>query len=145
MHFPHYNLPIAFPGRFVTTIHDLFSFRFPDIHSGVIPRTANHLLIANAVSGARAIITPSQATTDEVGRHVPQGAPGSSRSPRPPTNASARAEPRGRGLVAAVLGITPPYMLYLGQWKTYKNVPLLIEALADPRETARLPAGDRRG
>ena len=33
VHFPHYNLPIAFPGRFVTTIHDLFSFRFPDIHS----------------------------------------------------------------------------------------------------------------
>src|SRR5437879_7948008 len=27
VHFPHYNLPVAYPRRFVVTIHDLFSFR----------------------------------------------------------------------------------------------------------------------
>ncbi|HYM96414.1 MAG TPA: glycosyltransferase family 1 protein [Candidatus Sulfotelmatobacter sp.] len=33
----------------------------------------------------------------------------------------------------ARLGITPPYLLYLGQWKAYKNLPVLLEAFAQVR------------
>ncbi|MDQ6711500.1 MAG: glycosyltransferase family 4 protein [Candidatus Dormibacteraeota bacterium] len=129
VHFPHYNLPIAFPGRFVTTIHDLFSYRFPGIHSGVIPRTANHLLIANAVYRAGAIITPSQATADEVGRQFPRVR----QRIQPIAEAadsrfSAVRNPAAEASWLHYYRITPPYILYLGQWKTYKNVPLLIEA-----------------
>jgi len=33
------------------------------------------------------------------------------------------------------LGIRPPYVLYLGQWKAYKNLPLLVQAFSAVRET----------
>ena len=62
VHFPHYNLPLIKPGHFVVTVHDLFPFQFPEIHSGWFPRRVNRLLISNAVWRASAIITPSRAT-----------------------------------------------------------------------------------
>src|SRR2546428_7790750 len=37
IHFPHYNLPLIKPGHFVVTVHDLFPFQFPGIHSGALP------------------------------------------------------------------------------------------------------------
>src|SRR5256885_17119642 len=71
VHFPHYNLPLAFTGRSVVTIHDLFSYRFPEIHSGWFPRRVNRLLISNAVRRASAIITPSRATATDVASRFP--------------------------------------------------------------------------
>jgi glycosyltransferase involved in cell wall biosynthesis len=129
VHFPHYNLPLAFPGRSVVTIHDLFSYRFPEIHSGWLPRSVNRLLISNAVRRANAIITPSRATAADV----------ASRFPRAVDRVVPIAEAADDRFVAArnapgeaawqrYLGVRPPYFLYLGQWKAYKNVPLVIEA-----------------
>ncbi|MEO6796192.1 MAG: glycosyltransferase family 1 protein [Candidatus Dormibacter sp.] len=134
VHFPHYNLPIAFPGRFVTTIHDLFSYRYPEIHSNALPRATNHLLIANAVRRAAAIITPSTATAEDVGGRFPESR---SRIRTIAEAADSRFAPRRNPAAEAswlrYYGITPPYLFYLGQWKTYKNVPLLIEAFAQVR------------
>jgi glycosyltransferase involved in cell wall biosynthesis len=131
MHFPHYNLPLAYPRRFVVTIHDLFSFRFPEIHSGLLPRLINQALIGNATRRAAAIITPSQATAQDVSRRFP------STAGRVTPVAEAAGErftavrnPAAEASWQRYFGITPPYFLYLGQWKTYKNVPLLIEAFA---------------
>ena len=131
VHFPHYNLPIAFPGRFVTTIHDLFSYQFPEIHSSVIPRAVNRLLIENAVRRAAAIITPSSATADQVvarfprvrGRIHPIAEAVDDRF-------TAVRNPAAEAAWLKYYRITPPYVLYLGQWKAYKNVPLLLEAFS---------------
>jgi glycosyltransferase involved in cell wall biosynthesis len=131
MHFPHYNLPLGYPGRFVVTIHDLFSFRFPEIHSGPVPRVTNQLLIRNAARRAAAIITPSQATAEEVIRRFPHTA----------GRVEAIGEAAGGRFTSArnhqaeatwqrYFDIQPPYFLYLGQWKAYKNVPLLLRAFA---------------
>ncbi len=129
VHFPHYNLPIAYPGRFVTTVHDLFSYRYPEIHSGSVPRLVNRLLIANAVHRASAIITPSSATADEVAARFPRIR---GRIQAIAEAADDRFGPlRNPAAEASWLNyyrITPPYVLYLGQWKAYKNIPMLIEA-----------------
>ncbi|HET9849709.1 MAG TPA: glycosyltransferase family 1 protein [Candidatus Dormibacteraeota bacterium] len=164
MHFPHYNLPLAYPRPFVVTIHDLFSFRYPEIHSGLLPRFANQLLIKNAARRSAAIITPSRTTADEVAQRFPSAG---ARIQPVAEAAGARFSPV-RNPAAEVawqryFGIRPPYFFYLGQWKPYKNVPLLIEAFSqvvaqrpevqlviagqDPRypdvtaARARLPAG----
>jgi glycosyltransferase involved in cell wall biosynthesis len=131
MHFPHYNLPLAYPGRFVVTIHDLFSFDYPEIHSGKVPRTVNRVLIANAVRRATAIITPSQATAAALVRRFPSTARRVTAIPEA-TEArftSAR-NPAGEAAWQRYLGIRSPYLLYLGQWKAYKNVPQLIDAFS---------------
>jgi glycosyltransferase involved in cell wall biosynthesis len=131
VHFPHYNLPILYPRQFVVTVHDLFSFRFPDIHSGVLPRTVNRILIGNAVRRAAAVITPSKATAEDIASLFPSAA----KRLRPiPEGADARftatRNPAAEAAWQRYLGIRPPFFLYLGQWKAYKNVPLLIEAFA---------------
>lgn len=131
VHFPHYNLPLAYPGRFVVTIHDLFSFRYPEIHSGAVPRTLNRALIWNASRRAAAIITPSRATAQDVGSRFPRAV---ARIIAIPEAASERFTPTrnaaAEGAWQRYFGIRPPYLLYLGQWKAYKNVPLLMEAFA---------------
>jgi alpha-1,3-rhamnosyl/mannosyltransferase len=43
--------------------------------------------------------------------------------------------PEGEAAWQVRLGIRPPYLFYLGQWKAYKNLPLLLEAYAQVRRT----------
>src|SRR5438309_11031353 len=74
IHFPHYNLPLIKPGHFVVTVHDLFPFQFPEIHSGPLPRTINQMLMRNAVRHAERIIAPSVATALAVKQYFPASA-----------------------------------------------------------------------
>jgi glycosyltransferase involved in cell wall biosynthesis len=129
VHFPHYNLPLAFTGRSVVTIHDLFSYRFPEIHSRWLPRRVNRLLISNAVRRAAAIITPSHATADDVASRFPSARERIvSIAEATDDRFAASRNPPGETAWQRYFGIRPPYFLYLGQWKAYKNVPLVIEA-----------------
>ena len=164
IHFPHYNLPLFKPGRFVVTVHDLFPFQFPEIHSGPLPRTVNQMLMRNAVRRATRVITPSEATAQAVKASFPESAghvvaiPEAADSRFNPTR-----NPEGEAAWQVRFGIRPPYIFYLGQWKAYKNLPILLQAFArihlahpqaqlvlagdDPRhpevrrEAARLPEG----
>jgi glycosyltransferase involved in cell wall biosynthesis len=136
IHFPHYNLPLIKPGRFVVTVHDLFPFQFPEIHSGPLPRTVNQMLMRNAVRRARRIITPSIATASAVKQSFPDAA---SRVVAIPEAAddrfTATRNPEAEAAWQLRLGIRPPYVFYLGQWKAYKNLPVLVEAFALLRRT----------
>ena len=164
IHFPHYNLPLFKPGRFVVTVHDLFPFQFPEIHSGPLPRTVNQMLMRNAVRRATRVITPSDATAQAVKRSFPEAA---GRVVAIPEAADIRfnptRSPEGEAAWQVRFGIRPPYIFYLGQWKAYKNLPTLLQAFArvldshpqtqlvlagdDPRhpevrrEASRLPQG----
>jgi glycosyltransferase involved in cell wall biosynthesis len=136
VHFPHYNLPLIKPGHFVVTVHDLFPFQFPEIHSGLLPRRVNQMLMRNAVRRAERVITPSQATANAVKQSFPRSA---DRVLSIPEAADDRfTSPRNPEAEAAWqmrLGIRPPYVFYLGQWKAYKNLPMLLEAFARVRRT----------
>ncbi len=136
VHFPHYNLPVIKPGHFVVTVHDLFPFQFPEIHSGPLPRQVNQMLMRNAVRRAERIITPSRATAVAVKDSFPHSA---DRVVSIPEAADDRFT-SGRNLEAEAawqmrLGIRPPYVFYLGQWKAYKNLPILLEAFARVQRT----------
>ena len=136
VHFPHYNLPLITPGHFVVTVHDLFPFQFPEIHSGPLPRRVNQMLMRNAVRRAGRIITPSKATALAVTQSFPHSA---DRVVSIPEAADDRfTSPRNPEAEAAWqmrLGIRPPYVFYLGQWKAYKNLPLLLEAFGRVQRT----------
>jgi glycosyltransferase involved in cell wall biosynthesis len=149
VHFPHYDLPLLRPGPFVATIHDLFPMEYPEIHSGPLPRLVNQALLRHAIRRARLLIVPSRATAEAVARRFPQASQrlqviGEAAGERftPVRDAAAEAAWQSR------LRIRPPYVLYLGQWKAYKNLPLLVQAFE--RVRARLPsaqlvvAGDDR-
>jgi glycosyltransferase involved in cell wall biosynthesis len=147
IHFPHYNLPLLKPGRFVVTVHDLFPFEFPEIHSGPLPRAVNQMLMRNAVRRAAQIITPSRATAMAVRETFPGAF---NRVTAIPEAADDRftsvRNPAGEAAWQARLGIRPPYIFYLGQWKAYKNLPLLFDAFTQVRkahpEAQLVVAGD---
>ncbi len=136
IHFPHYNLPLIKPGHFVVTVHDLFPFQFPEIHSGLVPRSVNQMLMRNAVRRAERIITPSRATALAVKQNFPDAADRVLSIPEAADDRfDSRREPDGEAAWQMRLGIRTPYVFYLGQWKAYKNLPILLEAFARVRRT----------
>ncbi len=136
IHFPHYNLPLIKPGHFVVTVHDLFPFQFPEIHSGLLPRGVNQMLMRNAVRRAGRIITPSQATALAVKQSFPESADRVLSIPEAADDRfNSQRNPEGEAAWQVRLGIRPPYVFYLGQWKAYKNLPILLEAFARVRRT----------
>jgi alpha-1,3-rhamnosyl/mannosyltransferase len=136
IHFPHYNLPLIKPGHIVVTVHDLFPFQFPEIHSGLLPRRVNQLLMRNAVRRAERIITPSKATALAVKQSFPDTAGRVVSIPEAADDRfTSRREPDAEAAWQMRFGIRPPYVFYLGQWKAYKNLPILLEAFARVRRT----------
>jgi glycosyltransferase involved in cell wall biosynthesis len=136
IHFPHYNLPLIKPVHFVVTVHDLFPFQFPEIHSGPLPRAVNQMLMRNAVRRAERIITPSAATALAVKQNFPASADRVLSIPEAADDRfQAARNPEGEAAWQVRLGIRPPYVFYLGQWKAYKNLPLLLDAFKMVRQT----------
>ncbi len=136
VHFPHYNLPLIEPGHFVVTVHDLFPFQYPEIHSGPLPRRLNQMLMRNAVRRAERVITPSQATALAVRQSFPRSADRVLSIPEAADDRfTSLRNPEAEAAWQMRLGIRPPYVFYLGQWKAYKNLPLLLEAFARVRRT----------
>lgn len=124
MHFPHFNVPLAYRKPFVTTIHDLTPKHFPGQKVGKswLRRKAYDVVLAHALKKARAIITPSLFTKNDMQKHFPdilsekvhviyEGIP------------NLKPEARGQKLEAR-----KPYILYVGVWREHKNLAMLIHA-----------------
>jgi glycosyltransferase involved in cell wall biosynthesis len=73
VHFPHFNIPIMYFGKYVVTIHDLIMHKFADGSATTrkfpiyqIWRLGYHIAFAKAVYGSRKIIVPSNAVKNEI-------------------------------------------------------------------------------
>ena len=73
MHFPHFNVPIFIPVKFVVTIHDLILTKFPTIRATTlspifyrVKNLAYKIVIWLAIKRARMVIAVSQFTKDDI-------------------------------------------------------------------------------
>ncbi len=73
VHFPHFNVPILFFGKYLVTIHDLIMHKFTDGTATTrrfpiyqIWRLGYHIAFAKAVYGSKKIIVPSKAVKNEI-------------------------------------------------------------------------------
>ncbi len=73
IHFPHFNVPILTPDRFVVTIHDLILTHFPTVRATTRQHALYHfknlayrLVIFMALKRARRIITVSEFTKKDI-------------------------------------------------------------------------------
>jgi len=73
VHFPHFNVPVFYRGRYLVTIHDLLMHKQRGLEATTltpsryyIKRLGYKYVFANAVKNAVKIIVPSQAVKDEV-------------------------------------------------------------------------------
>lgn len=73
VHFPHFNVPLLYFGKYIVTIHDLIMHKF----TGGVATTRNfpmyqiwrigyHIVFAKAVYGSTKIIVPSKAVKNEL-------------------------------------------------------------------------------
>jgi glycosyltransferase involved in cell wall biosynthesis len=73
VHFPHFNVPIAYKGKFVVTIHDLILFRYPTRRASTLSAPTYflktkvyHRVIKRAIKNSERIIAVSQHTKKDV-------------------------------------------------------------------------------
>lgn len=130
VHFLHFNVPIFYRGRKVVTIHDITMADF-DLSTGggldklkyQVKRRASLMALKSAVK-AEKIIVPSHATSEAlINRFGPLVAP---RIVVTPEAVDAPAN-----LAARPIHTDPPTLLYVGTLYPFKNVGLLIQALAE--------------
>lgn len=76
VHFPHFNVPFWYPGKFVVTIHDLILLHYPTILNTTrsaffyfIKFAAYRFVIACAIWRAKHIITVSHFTKGDILKH----------------------------------------------------------------------------
>ena len=125
---PHYTMPAVRPGAAarVVTLHDATFFSSPEVHTSVKGALFRRATL-RAVREADALVVPSAATRDEVLRYAPGDAGrfhvAHHGVDRGHFHAVADEE---KERVAASLGLTCPYVAFVGTLEPRKNVPALV-------------------
>jgi len=130
VHFPHFNHPILYKGKFVVTIHDLTLSQYAE-RGTALKRKAYHYVIAHAAKMAAKVLTVS----DHVRRDLIANFNLSTNKIITTHN----------GIDAKFKKITnpktlkkvekyklfKPYILSVGQWRGHKNLLRLVEAFGE--------------
>ena len=127
VHFPHFNVPLLYRNKFVVTIHDLTHTLIPGKKkSHFIHRLAYNLVFWNAVRSAQKIIAVSQATKKAILDYFGTNSDkiyviyeGLNKTYGMMDKEQAFNQLSNR------FGVTKPYILHVGEWRRYKNLPQL--------------------
>jgi len=72
-HFPHFNIPLLYRGKYIVTIHDMLMHKFAGLSATTLPlpfyflkQVIYKIVFRRAVTGAKRIIVPSNAVKAEV-------------------------------------------------------------------------------
>ena len=138
---PHYNIPLAWRGRLLVTVHDLAHLALPEVFGRGVRRAYARLTFAAVRRRAAGLLYVSRFSRDEFHRLV-----------GPPRGAEWTA-PNGVGpeWFAVPPPASPParpYFLFVGNVKPHKNLGRLLDAfaaLAPELPHDLLLAGRRRG
>lgn len=136
VHFPYFSVPILYKGKFVVTIHDLILHHFATGQASTLPLPLYNLklygykyIISKAAKKAQRVITVSQATKDEIIKHLKipkekvvvtyEGVDKKISNGKSSSNLSEDKQ---------ILNIKEPYFLYVGNAYPHKNLTHLLLA-----------------
>lgn len=132
VHFPHFNVPLFYKGKFVVTIHDLILFHYPTKRASSLSpllyffkKMAHRLVIRNAVKKSKKIFAVSRYTKDDIRKYF--GTP--ERKIEVTYEAIDPIRKKGGEPVGKILekyGIIKPYILYVGNAYPHKNLERLV-------------------
>lgn len=129
IHFLNFNVPIGYRRPFVVTIHDLTRFHFPgERHRSRFHQWAYTKVFSSAVRGAERVIAVSQFTKEELARAFPSVSEKVSVISEGVEERLFAPQEPGDDAVLRRLGISTPYILYVGLWMKHKNLPGLLNA-----------------
>lgn len=129
MHFPHFNVPLFCPAKFVVTIHDLILTQYPTRRASTLSPLAYklknlgyHVTIRTALRRARKIIAVSEFTKSDIMKKFK--VPGERIAVTYEGVAAAVRQPVSEDDKKALLryNIKAPYLLYVGNVYPHKNI-----------------------
>lgn len=130
-HATHYVLPLWVPSRTVVTIHDIIHLLYPEFLPNRFALLYAQRMVRRALGRAERILTVSHTTRRDLGRYfslgmerisvIYNGVEESYRQRLAPDVLAGR---------LAELGLSSPYLLFVGNPKPHKNVNRLLEAYA---------------
>lgn len=133
-HATHYVLPLWVPSRTVVTIHDVIHLLYPEFLPNRLAYLYAQRMIRRSLTRAERVLTVSHTTRRDLGRYfdlgmervsvIYNGVDDSFRQ---------RLEPGEIEATLARLGVTPPYLLFVGNPKPHKNLDRLLAAYAQAR------------
>lgn len=135
VHFPHFNVPVLYLGKFIVTIHDLILLNFPTVRSSTLSPIlywfkfwAYKIVINSAVSRSNRIIAVSRFTKRDILKNYP-------RIPEEKIKVTYEAcddyclfNPKKDDIILRRYGIIKPYFLYVGNAYPHKNPERLMLA-----------------
>lgn len=135
LHIPHFNVPLAHRGPLIVSIMDLIHLQSPKYRRSLSSRLYARPMLNLAARKADHIVTVSNYSKRQIVEELrlPESTIsvipcGVSEHFHPPENSDdMRAMTRG-------LGLTRPYLLYVGNLKPHKNVDVLLLAYAELRK-----------
>lgn len=139
VHFPHFNIPLLYPGNFVVTIHDLTKSNFGSAAASnqlkpvyLVKQNMYRFTLNQAVSKAKMILTPSEYVKDNIAKKFLKSNEkilvtyeGADEFYDPNFSVS---EGKSREIFNKY-SIKPPYLLFVGNTYPYKNVDVILKAL----------------
>lgn len=134
MHFPHFNVPIFYFGRFVITIHDLILLHFPTLRATTlyplwywVKFRAYKLAIFSAILRGEKVITVSEFTKKDILSEYPIAEHKVAVTYEACEDLPADG-PVSTERILTKYGIIKPYLLYVGNAYPHKNLERLLTA-----------------
>lgn len=128
MHFTHFNVPLAYRGRFVVTIHDLTMYHFPrpeaTTHGALVywlKDQAHRWVVSSAAKRAAHIITTSEYVKRDVHQTLQVPLEKMTTVYQAPFD-QGRIDKRKKAITSE------PYILYVGAAYPHKNITGLLDA-----------------
>jgi glycosyltransferase involved in cell wall biosynthesis len=131
IHYTNFNSPVWLRRvRSVVTIHDLTLWFYPGrTHTGWLKKLLYQYVMRQTCTNARRVIAVSQRTRDDIVKYlgiapdkidvIYEAVPQRYRPAK---------DERRIGMLQAKYNITRPFFLYVGQWRSHKNLVRLIRA-----------------
>lgn len=142
VHFPHFNVPLLYFGKFVVTIHDLILLHFPTVRSSTlgplifwIKFLLYRIVIRLAVARSNSIITVSEFTKKDILENYKKVPPEKISVTHEACEESFLQSPYEDEKILARYDIIKPYIIYVGNAYPHKNLERL--ALAFKRITEK--------
>jgi len=131
LHCPHYNAPLLYRGKLVVTIHDLIHLTDPGVRRTLAARFYARPMFHLVARRADCIIANSEFTKQQIVEHL---AVSPSKVSVAYLGVNERFRPHDHHeaflRAASLLGVSRPYILFVGNLKPHKNLKTLLQAFA---------------
>lgn len=130
IHFPHYNVPFFYRGRYVVTIHDLIHIKYPEYLKNNMARLYARLLMRHAAHHAKHIFTVSKCSEKDLTNyfHIPGNEITVTYNAADPQFHRKKSEEVDYLRTAYHIAMDQKIILYVGNLKPHKNLKTLLKA-----------------